>query len=65
MIRQLPDGYKAVFNLYVFEDMTHKEISEALGIAENTSRSQYSRAKLFLQKQIDAYLSRIKKVRDE
>ena len=65
MIRQLPDGYRAVFNLYVFEDMTHKEISEALGIAENTSRSQYSRAKLFLQKQIGAYLSRIKKVRDE
>lgn len=49
-IIQLPVGYRTVFNLYVIEGMEHKEIAEALGIAEGTSKSQLSKAKLLLQK---------------
>ena len=41
----LSDGYRTVFNLYAVEGYTHKEIGELLGISENTSKSQYSRAK--------------------
>lgn len=52
LLRDLPDGYRMVFNLYVFEEMTHKEIGELLGISENTSKSQLHRAKGLLQKKI-------------
>lgn len=51
MIRSLPDGYRTVFNLFVFEGRSHKEIAELLGIAENSSASQFHRAKgLLIQK---------------
>lgn len=42
---QLPDGYRTILSLYAFEDHTHKEIAELLGISEGTSKSQYNRAK--------------------
>jgi len=60
LIEQLPDGYRAIFSMFVIDDMTHKEISEALKITENTSRSQLQRARKILQKQVlgDAYLER-------
>jgi RNA polymerase sigma factor (sigma-70 family) len=41
----LSDGYRLVFQLYAFENLPHKEIAEQLGISEQTSKSQYSRAK--------------------
>lgn len=41
----LPEGYKVVFNLYMLEDFTHREIARELGISEATSKSQLSRAK--------------------
>lgn len=41
----LPDGYRVVFSLYMFEGYDHKEIADILGITEATSKSQYSRAK--------------------
>ena len=44
-VRQLPDGYRVVFTLYMFEGYDHKEIGEILQISEATSKSQYSRAK--------------------
>ena len=56
MIRQLPKSYRTVFNLFVFEDMSHKEIGKKLGINESTSRSQYSRARALLRKKIKAIL---------
>ncbi|MDD2244797.1 MAG: RNA polymerase sigma factor [Dysgonamonadaceae bacterium] len=56
MINELPQGYKIVFNLYVFEDMSHREIGQMLGITEASSRSQYSRAKSFLKKKIQTIL---------
>ena len=49
-IGSLSPAYKAVFNLYVIEDYTHKEIAEILGISEGTSKSNLSKAKLNLQK---------------
>jgi RNA polymerase sigma-70 factor (ECF subfamily) len=54
IIRDLPVGYRTVFNLYVIEGYTHKEIGILLGISENTSKSQFFRARnairLLLQK---------------
>lgn len=50
LIRQLPPGYRAVLNLYVFEQKSHREIAELLGIKEKTSASQYLRAKAMLKK---------------
>jgi len=55
MIRSLPDGYRTVFNLYVFEKKSHKEIAEMLGIAENSSASQFHRAKAMLAQKIKEY----------
>ena len=49
-IDQLSPAYKSVFNLYVMEDYTHKEIAEILGISEGTSKSNLSKAKVNLQK---------------
>jgi RNA polymerase sigma factor (sigma-70 family) len=49
-IQQLSPAYRAVFNLYVLEDYSHKEISEMLGISEGTSKSNLSKARLNLQK---------------
>jgi len=50
MIQTLPTGFRTVFNLHAIEGYSHKEIAEMLGITEGTSKSQYSRAKLHLQK---------------
>ena len=52
LIRELPAGYRMVFNLNIIEGYTHKEISELLEISENTSKSQLSRARQALQKKI-------------
>lgn len=52
MIQELPPMYKLVFNLYVFEGMTHKEIADQLGIAEGTSKSNLSDARTLLKKKI-------------
>lgn len=48
-VQELPDGYRIVFNLYVFEGYSHKEVAESLGISENTSKSQLSRARRYLR----------------
>jgi len=55
MIRQLPTGYRTVFNLYVLEDKSHDEIARMLGITPGTSTSQLCRAKNLLAKIIKAY----------
>ncbi len=48
-VQQLSPAYRAVFNLYVVEGYSHKEIGEALGITESTSRSNLVKARLKLQ----------------
>lgn len=55
-ISELPEGYRTVFNMYIFDEMSHKEIGECLGINESSSRSQLSRAKEILVKKIREYL---------
>jgi RNA polymerase sigma factor (sigma-70 family) len=50
MIHELPTGYRMVFNLYAIDGYSHKEIADQLGISENTSKSQLSRARTHLQK---------------
>lgn len=52
LIDQLPDGYRAVFNLYAVEGKSHKEIAELLHIKPDTSASQYHRAKNMLARLI-------------
>ena len=54
-IRKLPPGYRAVFNLFVVEEKSHKEIAEILQIQPNTSASQYLRAKRMLAEMIREY----------
>ena len=49
LITQLPIGYRTVFNLFVMEQMGHKEIAAALSITEGTSKSQLSKARTMLQ----------------
>ena len=56
MIKALPDGYRTVFNLYVFEKKSHREIASLLGIKEDSSASQFFRARNTLAKNIKAYI---------
>lgn len=55
LIAQLPDGYRTVFNLYLFEGLSHEQIAEQLGIKRDSSASQLHRAKALLAKQITDY----------
>ena len=52
VIQRMPEGYKMVFNLYAIEGYKHREIAEILEIDENTSKSQYSRARRWLQERL-------------
>jgi len=57
MLEELPDGYRTVFNLFVFEKKSHKEIAHMLSIKENSSSSQYARAKKMMAKKIKVWLN--------
>ena len=59
VINSLPEGYKVVFNLYAIEGYKHKEIAKILNINQNTSKSQYSRAKERIRQQLEM-ISKIK-----
>lgn len=50
VIQSMPAGFRTVFNLYVIEGYSHKEIADELNISVNTSKSQFSRARAYLQK---------------
>jgi RNA polymerase sigma-70 factor (ECF subfamily) len=52
MVAELPAGYRVVFNMFAIDGYSHKEIAEHLGISENTSKSQLSRARTYLQKML-------------
>jgi RNA polymerase sigma-70 factor (ECF subfamily) len=62
LVQQLSPGYRTVFNMYVVEGYTHKQIAEALGISEGTSKSQLSRAKLILQDLVKNFMEKTKQV---
>ncbi len=53
LIHELPDGYRMVFNLYVIEGYSHREIGELMGISEGTSKSQLARARKSLQQKVN------------
>jgi len=61
LIQNMPEGYKMVLNLYVFEGYTHKEISEILNVSENTSKSQLSKARKYLKNKLEE-LNKVKTV---
>lgn len=61
MVQELPVGYRTVFNLYAIEGFSHQEIAEMMEISEGTSKSQLSRARALLQKQL---LEQEKKIND-
>lgn len=52
IIQKLADGYRVVFNMYIIEGYSHKEIAETLGISEGASKSQLSRARAILKEEI-------------
>ncbi len=52
LIQQLAVGYRLVFNMYIIEGFTHKEIAEQLGISEGASKSQLSRARAILKEKV-------------
>ncbi len=56
LVQELSPGYRTVFNMYVVEGYTHKEIAGMLGISEGTSKSQLSRAKVILQDMVKQFI---------
>ncbi|MGM9762524.1 MAG: RNA polymerase sigma factor [Candidatus Cryptobacteroides sp.] len=53
LVSQLPTGFRTVFSMYAIEGFSHKEIAKILGITESTSRTQFSRARQWLQQRIN------------
>lgn len=56
MLSELPDGYRAVFNMYVLDGLTHKEIADYLEISEGTSKSQLAKAKNWIKNKLEKEL---------
>ena len=55
IIQELPNRYRLVFNLYVLDDYSHKEIAEMLNISTGTSKSNLARARMILKEKIEIY----------
>ena len=55
IIQELPDRYRLVFNLYVLDGYSHKEVADMLSIAAGTSKSNLARARLILKEKIENY----------
>lgn len=58
-VQELPDRYRLVFNLYVMDGYSHREIGSLLSISEGTSKSNLSRARLILKQKIEDYKSNL------
>jgi RNA polymerase sigma factor (sigma-70 family) len=63
LVQQLSPGYRTVFNMYVIEGYTHKQIADELGISEGTSKSQLSRAKIILQDLVKKHIEQRREAR--
>ena len=61
LIQELPNRYRLVFNLYVLDEYSHREIATMMGISEGTSKSNLSRARVILRDKIELSRSSIKK----
>lgn len=55
IIQELPDRYRLVFNLYVLDGFSHKEIAEMLGISDGTSKSNLARARMILKTKVSDF----------
>lgn len=55
LIKELPERYRMVFNLYVLDGFSHKEIAKMLKIAEGTSKSNLARARMILKRKLEAH----------
>jgi RNA polymerase sigma-70 factor (ECF subfamily) len=53
LINSMPNGYRIVFNMFAIEGYSHQEIASTLGVTENTSKSQYLRARSFLKNELE------------
>lgn len=62
LIAKLPTGYRLVLNMHVFERLPHKEIARRLGIGEDTSASQFNRAKKKLAQLLKEYIKEQEKL---
>jgi RNA polymerase sigma factor (sigma-70 family) len=58
IIQELPDRYRLVFNLYVLDDYSHKEIADMLDISTGTTKSNLARARMILKEKIEHYKTR-------
>lgn len=65
LVQELSPGYRTVFNLYVVEGYTHREIADQLGISEGTSKSQLSRAKLILQDLVQTHIEKRRSTKEK
>ena len=65
LVDELPIGYRTVFNLYVLEGYNHREIGDLLNISEGASKSQLSRARAQLKRNILSMEEKIKKQNHE
>lgn len=61
LVQELSPGYRTVFNMYVIEGYSHKEIADLLGITEGTSKSQLARAKGILQRKVNELIDKNRK----
>jgi RNA polymerase sigma factor (sigma-70 family) len=61
LVQDLSPGYRTVFNMYVIEGYSHREIADMLGISEGTSKSQLARAKAILQKKVSEFIDNTRK----
>lgn len=62
LIGQLPANYRVVLNLFVFEQLSHREIAQQLGISESNSATQFFRAKKMLQKMVRDYINKRQRI---
>jgi RNA polymerase sigma-70 factor (ECF subfamily) len=58
LLHRIPEQYAAVFNLYYIDNLSHKEIAQAIEIDENTSRTRLHRAKIVLRKELEHELEK-------
>tara|TARA_R110002072_G_scaffold192981_2_gene350159 strand:- start:2805 stop:2984 length:180 start_codon:yes stop_codon:yes gene_type:complete len=58
-VQQLPDQYRLVFNLFVLDDYSHKEIASLLNISVGTSKSNVSRARKILKEKLEIHQKKI------
>lgn len=61
LIQELPDRYRLVFNLYVLDNFSHKEVAEMLTISEGTSKSNLSRARQLLKNKLEIHQQKLEK----